>query len=276
MDTIVRKVNDFYKTKYAVIIFSIIGTFFGVIEIVMFFTGALEINGTSFGDETSQAQLWTTLFAFGLSLFSLYFGFYIGIANTNKSPYASYYSAIGTAVAMIMDVLAGLWLISIELLITIPIIMYRKNFWNKERYKEEKFQFKNMWPWVLLTAIIGMIIFYGMVFLWHDQIYGYSILPWMEAPNADPKFAWKWYFDASVAWMGILGSFCFVFRWRQAYFWWTVCKVPQTILFITAGLYVQATQQVIWLLIDMGTVLALTHQISLHKKEKEGEEKGIQ
>lgn len=269
MDTIVRKVNDFYNTYYAVLLFSAIGTVFAVLELWLFFTNQMNINNLYFSECDTTIKLVTTLSAVALSLVSLYFGFFIGIAITRGSKCATQLSLVGMALAIVLDVLAGLWLVCLEFAIIIPLVIVRKFFWDRELYKEEKYQFKHMWPYLLAVGISAIVLFYGVILTLGPIIYSWSVLPWMPAANADTPYVW--YMDATVAWLGVLGAFCLFFRWRQAYFWYTIAKVPLIIAFAANGLLVQISQQVIWFLIDMGTVLALTHQQSEHKKEKENQ-----
>lgn len=267
MDTVVKKVNDFFETKYSIIILSAIGTIFAVLELVLFFTGEMEINGVTFTDDLSGAKLWVTLFAVFLSLATLYFGFFIGIANTTGSKYASQLGLIGMSMTIILDVLAGLWLVVLELGIAIPMLFFRRNFWNNEKYKEEKYSLKKMWPWIVVVGISSAAFFYGIVLLWGEQIYNTSILPFMPPSNSDRSYVW--YMDASVATLGIMGNFCIIFRWRSAYIWWTAAKLPLIIAFFANGNLIQIFQQLMWLCIDMGTVLAFTHQQREHKRTKE-------
>lgn len=267
MDIVVKKVNDFFNSYIAIIVLSVIGTIFAILELVAFFCFDLEINGIDLNTSKEDSALMImTIFAVALSLVSLYLGFFVGIANTRGSKYASYLSFSIMIIAIILDTMAGLWLVVIELGIAIPIVIYRKNFWIQERYKEEKFNLKNMWPWLVMVGLGSIILFYGIVALWGKEIYSTSLYPGQDGSNSERSYVW--YLDATVAVLGTLGNFCILFRWRLAYFWWTLSKFPLIICFVANGNYVQIFQQVIFILIDLGTVLAMTHQQREHKREK--------
>lgn len=261
-----EKTNDFFNSFKVIIILSLIGTLFAVLELVLFFTGNASINGLPWDTSTSTVQLVVTVFAVILSMVSLYLGFFVGVANTRKSWYASYLSIAIMIIAIIVDVMSGFWLVTIELGIAIPMVMYRRNFWNNERYKEDKFQLNVMWPYLLLVFFGSCVLFYGLVGLWGDEIYSTSLFPFM--PPANEGDTWKYYFDATVAVLGTMGNFCIIFRWRLSYIWWTISKFFLITLFFTVSGYVQISQQVIFIFIDMGTVLAMTHQKKLHDEQK--------
>lgn len=274
MDTMysfAEKTNTFFGTWKAIIILACIGTFFAILEIVLFFTGNIDINGLNFynelGDVVNGAQLAVTIIAVVGSMISLYLGFFVGVANTRGSWYASYLSIAIMLLAIFLDVLAGLWLVVVELGIAIPVAYYRKNFWNKERYKEEKFKLSNFWPWLVLVAICSFILFFGIVALWGEKIYNTSLFSFMPPSNANRSYTW--WLDATVATMGTMGNFCILFRWRLSYLWWTISKLPLITLFFVNGNYVQISQQFIFIAIDIGTVLAMTHQQKIHREKKQ-------
>ncbi len=266
MDTFVKKVNDFFNSYKAIVILSGIGTIFAIIELVSFFFFGMEINGISFIDAKENTILLVlTLFLVILSLVSLYLGFFVGIANTRGSKYASELTFAIVIIAMILDTFAGLWLVVIELSIAMALAFYRKGFWAKERYKEEKFKLSRMWPLVVLVGIASFVLFFGIVALWGEELYSLSLYPGEVGSNAERPYVW--YLDATVGVMGVLGNVCIIFRWRLAYLWWTIAKAPLIICFAVNGNLIQIFQQAIFIIIDIGTVLAMTHQQKIHKEE---------
>ncbi len=266
MDGFIKKINDFFNSHTAIIIFSIIGTIFAIVELISFFGLGMEINGVSFNEAKEDISLLIlTLSLDGLALISLFLGFFVGIANTRGSIYATPLSIAIMVIMIILDAFAGLWLVALQLSISIPIVIYRKGFWAKEKYKNEKYLLKNKWPLILTIGLISVIFFFGIVILWGEQLYSFSLYPNQVGSNSQRSYVW--YLDATVAAMGILGNVCLVFRWRIAYLWWTIAKIPLIICFAVNGNLVQISQQLIFFVIDMGTVLAMTYQQKLQKNE---------
>lgn len=262
-----EKSNDFFNSMKAIMLLSIIGTIFAIIELISFFCFGMEINGISFEESKENIRLLAlTIILVILSLCSLYLGFFVGIANTRGASYSSYLSFSIVVITIILDCYAGLWLMVIELGIAIPIIIYRKGFWASEKYKQEKFQLKNCWQYLFIVGIFSIILFFGIVIIWGEEIYSWSLYPGEIGSNANRSFVW--YFDATVAVFGTLGNLSFLFRWRIAYLWWTIAKLPLIINCAVNGNLIQIFQQFIFLLLDLGTVLAITHQQKIHRELK--------
>lgn len=256
MNSITKKVNDFYDSKWSIIIFSIVGTVFAFIEILLFAFNVININGV-WENTATQEELIGTSIAVGLALFSLYYGFWVSVANTRKSSYAWFLALISMIVFLITDLMAGLWMVTIEYTFAICLIIYRRSFWAKEKYKLEQNQLKNKWWLLVLVGVIAGTIYFTLVGVWGEQIYSHGAFG-MPAANKDDK--WVWYLDAITATLGSMGTLAMLFRWRIAYVIWAIVSILIVPPFIKVGNYVQIFQILMWTVIDVLTVLALTHQ----------------
>lgn len=266
MDTIVKKVNDFFHSYKAITILCSIGTVVGILELIAFFFLGMEINGVSVEQAGENIVLLLfTVFIVALALGNLFLGFLLGVLNARGSRHAANLSMAYIFMNILLNMFAGLWLVTLELLIVLPLTFYRGKFWAAEKYKNDKYTFKNYWWLVLLTAILSAILFFGLVGFFGHEIYSFTILPGQEnGSNADR--AYVWYLDAVVATLGVMGNVCFIFRWRLAYVWWTMSKLPIMICFAANGNIVQIFQMMIWIVVDMGTVLAMTYQLRERKE----------
>lgn len=266
MENLTKRMNNFFESKTSIWILAGIGTIIAFMQLLAFFQFGMEINGISFDESKDDLRLLSiTLSMVSLSLISLYVGFAVSIADTRGNKWATYLGLILYFLAIVIDCFAGLWMTVMELAFVMPILIYRKGFWEKERYKEDKFQFKNLWPITLVTLAISLIFFYLIVILWGDIIYHWSLYPGEIGSNYERE--WFWYVDAFVSSVGVVANVCIIFRWRIAYLFWTIGKFPLFILYGMNGQYVQIFQSLVWLIVDSLTVLALTHQQSEHKKE---------
>lgn len=269
MENITAKVHEFFESKWSMITFSIVGTVFAIVEIVLFSLGIIEINGITIGDGNpiNNWQIFVTTFSVTMSLFSLYFGFYVSVLNTRKSKNASLYAIVNMILFLIIDLMAGLWLVVFEYSFAIILMMFRNGFWERESYKKEKYNLKNMWWVLVITGLGAAALYFGLVLLAGESIYNNSLFPGM--PPSNEQREWVWYLDALTAILGTMGSICMFFRWRLAYFFWTIITIPIVPALFVNGNYIQIFELVIWVFIDIATVLAITHQQKEYIKKKE-------
>ncbi len=266
-NTFVKRVNDFFNSYKAIAILSSIGVFFAIVELVAFFFFGMKINGVSFVESQENVSLLLmTLFAVTLSLISLFLGFFIGVANARGSKWAPNLAIVSIMISIVINILAGLWLVVMELSVVLPITFVRRSAWRKEIYKNEKFNIERLWPFLLGVGIFAALFFFSVVSLWGQEIYSFSVYPNTIGQNANRKYIW--YLDAIVATLGIMGNFSFIFRWRTSYVWWTMSKLPYITCLISNGNLIQVFQMIIWIIVDMGTVLAMTHQLRERREMK--------
>lgn len=259
MDKIVKKTNDFFESKWAMIIFSIIGILIAIIEITLFLTGVIEINGIEFGsgNEVTSFQKNFTALIVALALISLFLGFWSSVENTRRSNHAWLVALLSLILSLFLDIMAGLWMVTIEYTVAIILVLIRRGFWKSERYKEEKFALKNLWWLLVVVGIVSSVFFFSLVGFWGEEIYSLHF-PGMVAPNKDME--WIWWLDAFTAALGVLGALSMLFRWRIAFLFWGIVVFPIMPAFFVNGNYIQIFQMLLWFIIDMAVVLAMTHQ----------------
>lgn len=253
-----EKVDNFFNSMYSIISLSVLGGIIAIIELVLFFTGAIDINGISWESDIKTVKLIITMFAVVISLTSLYLGFITGIADVRNSKWASHLTVALLTLSITVDILAGLWLVVFQLAICIGIIFYRKKFWLEGKYKLEENRFKNRWPLFVGSAALLIVTFYPLAWFGGDTLYGFTILPGQEAVNEGKRIIYMC--DATAAICGILGNIACVFRWRMAHIVWSIGKIPTIYMFASTGNLVPIFQQLIWLAMDMASILAITHQ----------------
>lgn len=259
MDKISERMNNFFESKWSMIIFSIIGFFIAILELSLFFGGIIEINGISLSNtaDISFFQKWFTFFVVVIALVSLVLGFLSSVLNTRNSKYAWLIALVSLLISLFLDLMAGLWMVVIEYSIAIVLVLFRKGFWLRQSYKEEKYQLKNMWWLLIVVAIVMSLIFFGIVGFFGKEVYSWHF-PGMEAPNKGKE--WVWWFDAITAVLGVLGAVSLFFRWRIAFVFWSIVIIPIIPIFFINGNYIQIFQMILWFIIDFGVALAMTHQ----------------
>ncbi len=248
---ITDKVNKFYSSVISIYIFCGIATIVGIIQIIAFALGCLEVNGTV-NDSTSLAseKIWAW-FAIIISIINCYVSFYMCILNSRGNSSFLWWAVGMNVLTFIVNAMASMWMLNLQILIVIPLVFVRYYVWKNNLYEEGKFTFKNCWWWLYIISAACVVIFTLIVFLWGETIYSGGI-------NDGKKMLW--YFDAISAALQVIANTLLIFKVRQAYLWMELSKIPFIALYIQSGNIVPTVQQLIYFTMDCATVLAWTAQ----------------
>lgn len=260
IEKISEKVNKFYSSTTSIYIFCAIATVVGVVQLVAFACGWLEVNGTSnTSDFSSMAKFWAW-FAMIISVINCYVSFYMCILNSRGNSSFLWWAVGMNVLTFIVNAMAGMWMLNLQILIVLPLVFVRYYAWEKKWYEKESLQIQNSWWWLYLISALVFILFIMIVVLWGEQIYSGTI-------NEGQKMLW--YFDAISGALQVVANMLLIFKVRQAYLWMEISKIPFVILYINSGNIVPTIQQLIYFTMDCATVLAWTSQLNKEKKELE-------
>ncbi len=265
------KANEFYKSVKAVWVFSTIATVFGLIQLISFIFLGAEVNGATAttGTQWQIAMAWTVTI---VAVVNCWIGFYMGIQNSRGASSFFIWALLTNALSFFINAMAGMWLVNIAVVLSIPTIFIRYIVWKGELQEKEEWSFKKIWWWVYLICAFLFVAFFVLVAAWGEEIYAHA---W----NSDPEqYRYLWYIDALTAGLTIIANIVLIFKWRQAYFWFTIMKIPLFVLYIESGNIVPLIQQCIYLTMDAGTVMAWTAQGSgkeQKNKELETQDKNV-
>ncbi len=252
-----EKVNKFYSSSMSIYIFCGIATLVGIIQLIAFAFGWLEVNGTANTSNFTTSEKFWAWFATIISIVNCYVAFYMCILNSRGSSSFLWWAVGMNVLTFIVNAMAGMWMLNLQILIVLPLVFVRYYAWENKWYEKEELQIKNSWWWLYLISILIFIMFILIVEQWGEQIYNGTI-------NEGQKMLW--YFDAISAALQVIANMFLIFKVRQAYLWMELSKIPFIILYINSGNIVPTIQQVIYFTMDCATVLAWTSQ--LKKKEE--------
>ncbi len=262
-DRVSEKVNKFYSSTKSIYIFCAIATVVGLIQLIAFAFGWLEVNGTSNSSMFSSGEKFWAWFAMIISIINCYVSFYMCILNSRGNSSFLWWAVGMNILTFVINSMAGMWMLNLQILIVLPLVFIRYYAWENKWYEKEKLQLKNSWWWLYLISALVLIMFILIVFLFGEKIYSGTI-------NEDQKLLW--YFDAISGALQVIANMLLIFKVRQAYLWMEISKIPFVILYINSGNIVPTIQQVIYFTMDCATVLAWTSQLKKEKFEKINQE----
>lgn len=242
-----QKIDNFFHSARSVFFFAGVAAIIAIIQITCFLFTNLEINGIKHGDE-KEFLAWLSI---AVAMLNVFAGYYVSILMARGAVKSIYWNLVALTTLVLVNSFAGLWMLVIQYIIIALTQPLRYYIWKYKKYKDPKWGFKNLrWIMVIINIII-VIFFFGLVILWGEQIYSSS---WSsEQP-------WAWYLDATFASLSLMGSIAATFRWRHAYAYWGIVSLPLISLYLFTGNWILAGQDLIWLMLDIATVLAMTHQ----------------
>lgn len=253
-------VNKFYSSTRSIYIFCGIATIVGLVQLLAFALGWLEVNGTVNEPGYAAMEKFWAWFAIIISVINCYVSFYMCILNSRGNSSFLWWAVGMNVLTFIVNAMAGMWLLNIQILIVLPLVFVRYYAWENGWYEKESLKIKNSWWWLYLIGILVFIMFILIVVLWGEQIYSGTV-------NEGQKMLW--YFDAISAALQVFANMLLIFKVRQAYLWMEISKIPFIALYVHSGNIVPTIQQVIYFTMDCATVLAWTSQL----KEKNSEVK---
>lgn len=252
-----ENVNNFYSSKKSIYIFCGIATAVGLIQLLAFAFGWLEVNGTSNSNVYTSIEKFWAWFAILISIVNCYVSFYMCILNSRGNSSFLWWAVGMNVLTFIVNAMAGMWMLNLQILLVLPLVFVRYYAWENKWYEKENLQIKKSWWWLYLISAMIFIMFILIVVFWGEQIYNGTI-------NEGQKMLW--YFDAISGALQVIANMLLIFKVRQAYLWMEISKIPFIILYLNSGNIVPTIQQVIYFTMDCATVLAWTSQLKKQNK----------
>lgn len=241
-----EKVNDFYGTNMAFIFFMSATTIFGLLQVVFYSIGNLQLNGFfidgSSVNGTSDAVFhpvanWLLLF---LSLTGCYFGFIGGILLFRGNTNFIYWQASSTGIQIFTMFIAQLWFgVILSIYYT---IMHFTRFYVWKNGLLEKWNISN--EVVVTSALIFFaVLFVSMILIvsqWGNAMYASSA--WMTTKNQ--------YFDAVNTSISMTASLLMLFKSRWCFAFYAVAKIFNIWNYYDAMLIVPLVQMSLFWIMD--------------------------
>ncbi len=236
--TAIKKTNDFYASNKAFHFFLSITTIFSLLQVILFATNNMQVNGNTL-DKTSVPLLTWLLLA--VSIVATYCGFVGGIMMFRGSLSFVYWQTTATSLSFITQALAQMWFGALVSLYFILMNMIRFYAWKHDLIEK--------WNWSSAKVMWVGFAFFILVFgamnsvatIWGDEIY---------LNNSDWMNQWNANFDATGASLNMTASFVMLFKVRWAFMIYAVAKVFTISNYACAGLIVPIVQMMLFWIMD--------------------------
>lgn len=240
ISNLVNKVNEFYKSNYALLFFMTATTIFASIQIILYSLNILEVNGWTLEESQDRHHVWSSWILLMSSIVSCYCGFVGGVMLFRGSLSFVYWQNIATILGFLTQALASMWFGAFVSLYFILMNFVRYYVWKNELV--EKW---NLSPEKVIT--LGLIVFISILLvlnisagLWGSKIYSHS--DWMKGYN--------YQFDATAASFNIAASFIMLFKSRWTFVFYAAAKIFSIWNYFDAGLIVPIIQMLLFWIMD--------------------------
>lgn len=240
------KINELYKGKIMIIVFMTLTTIFGILQILLFLTGVLLINGTSI-NETDNWLVTLVWISTAISLLSCYTGFLGAISNIRGSNTFLIWMTIQLTMLSMVALLAGALFAAISSLFGLISAFVRYYVWKNdlvEKWNLNKDKLK----------IIAIIIFTIICSTFILIVWGCSEKSsfW---DNSEPN-KWLWYFDAIGAALEICAYAFLIFKVWWAFAFFFISKFFFGVIYGVTGNVVSMVQMIMFSSTDISGMLA--------------------
>lgn len=246
MVNISKKVNKFYNGYYSIIVFCIATTIFGLIQIILFWTDNLSINGIQLSESTTK-QLWVAMFTTLISLISCYTGFLGSISNIRGNNTFLLWICIQLTLLATVAIMAGAVFAAISSLWGIVSGFMRFIIWRGGYIEKWNLSHKFITIVSFLTFIFVCILFNLIIVLFSD-----SSNIWSD--NDSNK--WMWYLDSTGATLEVCAYTFLIFKVWWAYLFFFVSKFFFGIIYGITGNGISMVQMFMFATTDISGMLA--------------------
>ncbi len=237
---VVNRVNDFYKTNAAFIFFMSATTIFALLQVILYFTGVMAVNGHGIDWGAETDHIWSQTLLLATSIIGCYAGFIGGIMLFRGSLSFVFWQNLASTLSVITQLLASMWFGAFVGVYFVAMNVIRYYVW--------KHELTDKWGWSSTKIlIIGMIVLFGLLislntvaYVWGDKMYSSSA--WMKKYN--------YQFDATGASLNITASFLLLFKNRWAFMLYAIAKVFTIWNYADAGLIVPIVQMMLFWIMD--------------------------
>lgn len=250
ISVVVNKINDWYASKNSLIFFLGTTSLIGLIQIILFLSGVININ--SFNIDDKSILPWIAVF---ISLLSCYLGFVGGILVFRGDGNFIYFQASQAFLSLITALMSGLLIDSMAVFYGFIFTFFRKIAWEKKWIEKWNLKPKTL-------TIIGISMFISLILI-------FSVIETLVLPEeahywpgtTELKAKWSWYFDGIAAASGFTGTTLFLFRWRWAFLAFFIGKFFVIASYAYAQMYVPIVQMLLFAIMDFTGFFAWSHHL---------------
>lgn len=184
--------QKFYGTKNAVILFVSLQIVALLIQVVLFSTGNLDINGIHIG----SPKAWIVWFITTVSFLGSICMILTNILVTRESRLFIITNILGISLSIVNSIFSRSLMIVITMLITLMLVIHRFTIWNKEYKMKEKGEVpvheKKVYSSKIYWIIIGIWLIYLLFSLVIIAEFGHAIY---DPNDTGMRKAWTWWLD---------------------------------------------------------------------------------
>ncbi|NQX83266.1 MAG: nicotinamide mononucleotide transporter [Mycoplasmataceae bacterium] len=243
---IINNVNKFYASSLSFVCFLSITLVFAIIQIILYVTNIISLNGTYFSDPTGQVAAWLAL---GISLTGCFVGFIGAILNLRGSLNFVYWATSQLVLSILISFFAGIILTSVALFFSMIATIFRYFAWKLKWLDKWIFKKKTLHILVTIFVIIISIVFIILV-VFIDSMHQYV--------NGDPKPLWTGIFDALSASLIIGASILLIFKSRWAFVLYFITKIFAISNYAYTGNIISSVQLILFISMDITGFISWT------------------
>ncbi len=243
-----KKVNEFYASIAAVWFFMVTTTVFALLQVVLYATNIMEVNGANIESAQVLHHAWSNWILLFVSIIGSYCGFMGGIMLFRGSLSFLYWQNVSTTLSFLTQALASMWFGAFVSLYFLVMNFIRYYVWKHELLEKWNLSNATVIAIGLATFFVLFFILNGMAWAWGDVIYGQSIIStdnpagWMRSYNFQ--------FDATGAAFNMSASFLMLFKCRWAFLLYAIAKIFTIWNYADAGLIVPIVQMMLFWIMD--------------------------
>ncbi len=218
-----KKINDFYQTKYAIILFMSLSLSVTILQIALFLTGNISVNDVSVGDSNAWV-FWLVTF---VSVTSFVLIMSANILTQRESRMFIYPQVISMLLSILNMIVTKSYFVGVTQLLTIALVIYRYLEWGKEQGKTEKKDYKNLKIISYIVWLVYLSIIIAVVAMWGQEIY--------DPNHTGFKPEWTWWFDATFSTTILISGMLFIFKDKYAFLFMTMGTTSGIFIMAEAG-----------------------------------------
>lgn len=258
----VVNINKFYASNISLAIFLSITAIFSIIQISLYVTSKIEMNGSYWneigGDTKAITMAWVTI---SLGLLSCFTGFIGAIMNMRGNTLFVYWASINFLCSAITAFMASAILMCIAFIISFLLSWFRYFVWKNNLLEKWDLNMKKVWIWISIFFLLTLGIFLtieataGMI----SDDFG-NLMHYFPGDN-EPKAKWTWYADAIGATFLIFGSVIITLKNRMAFVIYFIAKIFGIATYAYAGQIIPIVQMSIFFTTDITGFIAWSHHL---------------
>lgn len=240
-ELVIDKTNKFYASNAAIIVFMTLATSFSLLQIILFATGSMRVNGALITDDVNLMTLWLLLSASIIACFSGYIGA-IMLFRGNSS--FLYFQGGQTILYVITFLFSRIWMSAILNITIIFWLIIRYVAWKRNWIEKLNWNYKVITISTIVVFIIAFLIFFSFAYLLYE-----NNLYVDELGKSKP--IWVVIFDLLGSTLYFTASYLIIFKVRWAFVIYAIGKIFMITTLLQSGVVVSALQQAIYWSMDL-------------------------